>query len=80
MPPDLAVEVRDPSEPDLRRKVDQYLAAGGRSVWVVDPEARVLTRHVLGETPRMWNEPEAVVIEPVLPGFSCRLRDIFGGE
>ena len=78
VPPDLAVEVHDPSEPDLRRKIAQYLAAGVRSVWVVDPVARTLTRHAPGETCRTWLDPDAVVSEPVLPGFSCRLRDLFG--
>ncbi|BDG59795.1 Uma2 family endonuclease [Caldinitratiruptor microaerophilus] len=80
IPPDLAVEVRDPSEPDLSRKVRQYLEAGVRAVWVVDPEARTLTRHAPGEPPRTWADGEAVVEEPVLPGFTCRLRDLFGEE
>ena len=78
IPPDLAVEVHDSSEPDLRRKIEQYLAAGVRSVWVIDPESRTLTRHVPGEPPRVWNDPDAVVLEPVVPGFSCRLHELFG--
>ncbi|BDG60397.1 Uma2 family endonuclease [Caldinitratiruptor microaerophilus] len=78
VPPDLAVEVHDPSEPDLSRKVRQYLEAGVRAVWVVDPEARTLTRHAPGEEPRIWSAPEAVVEEPVLPGFACRLAELFG--
>jgi Uma2 family endonuclease len=78
VPPDLAVEVHDPLEPDLGRKVRQYLEAGVRAVWVVDPEARTLTRHARGEEPRTWSDPEAVVEEPVLPGFSCRLRELLG--
>jgi Uma2 family endonuclease len=80
VPPDLAVEVHDPSEPDLGRKVRQYLEAGVRAVWVVDPEARTLTRHAPGEQPRTWSDPEAIVEEPVLPGFSCRLRELFGEQ
>lgn len=78
VPPDLAVEIHDPSEPDLTRKVQQYLSSGVRAVWVVDPESRSLTRHAPGEAPRTWTDPAAVLDEPVLPGFSCRLRDLFG--
>jgi Uma2 family endonuclease len=78
VPPDLAVEVHDPSEPDLSRKVQQYLEAGVRAVWVLNPELRSLTRHAPGEAPRTWTDPEAVVEEPVLPGFSCRLGELFG--
>ena len=78
VPPDLAVEVHDPSEPDLRRKVEQYLAAGVRSVWVLDPAAHTLTRHAPRETPQTWADRDALVVEPVLPGFSCRLRELLG--
>ena len=80
VPPDLAVEVHDASEPDLRRKIEQYLSAGVGSVWVVDPDAGTLTRHVSGELSRVWSDLDAVVLEPALPGFSCRLRELLGEE
>lgn len=78
VPPDLAVDVQDPSEPNLDRKAQQYLEAGVRAVWVVDPQARTLTRHAPGEPARTWSGLEATVDEPVLPGFSCRLAEFFG--
>lgn len=78
VPPDLAVEVQDPSEPDLTRKIEQYLQAGVRAVWVVDPRARSVTRHASGQPPCTWSSPEAVIEEPVLPGFSCRLGELWG--
>jgi Uma2 family endonuclease len=80
VPPDLAVEVHDASEPDLGRKVTQYLAAGVRSVWVLDPAARTLTQHRPGEAPHVSSDPDAPVEDPVLPGFSCRLRQLFGED
>jgi Uma2 family endonuclease len=80
VPPDLAVEVHDPSEPDLGRKVQQYLAAGVRAVWVIDPRTRTLTQHRPGEEPVVTADMVAVVREPVLPGFECRLRDLFGED
>ncbi|HEY8449286.1 MAG TPA: Uma2 family endonuclease, partial [Bacillota bacterium] len=49
VPPDLVVEIHDPSEPDLDRKVQQYLEAGVRAVWVVDPRVLSLTRYAPGE-------------------------------
>jgi Uma2 family endonuclease len=75
VPPDLAVEVHDPSEPDLDRKVRQYLEAGVRAVWVLDPGLRTLTRYAPEEPPRTWSSPDDEITEPVLPGFSCRLGD-----
>lgn len=66
--------------PDLGRKVQQYLAAGVRAVWVVDLEARRITRHAPGEEPRSWTGPEAAVEEPVVPGFACRPGELQGEE
>jgi Uma2 family endonuclease len=80
VPPDLAVEIHLPDERDMQRKVVQYLAAGVRSVWVIDPDARTLAQHRPGKAPRMLADPEMVVEESVLPGFACRLRELFGEE
>jgi Uma2 family endonuclease len=79
-PPDLAVEVHLPDEAGMQRKVQQYLAAGVRSVWVVDPSKRTLTQHWPGEEPAVIADKDATVREPVLPGFECRLRELFGEE
>jgi Uma2 family endonuclease len=68
--PALAVEVVSPSDlaQDLARKVDQYLSAGAREVWVVYPnirevhvsreggEAFVLGPHDTLETPGLLPE------------------------
>ncbi|MCS7235689.1 MAG: Uma2 family endonuclease [Armatimonadota bacterium] len=78
VPPDLAVEVHEPTEPDLSRKVQQYLQAGVQAVWVVDPADRSVTRHAPGQPPRTWSDPHDVLEEPVLPGFSCTLGEVFG--
>jgi len=80
VPPDLAVEVHDQAEPDLHRKIEQYLAAGVRAVWVIDPDAHTLTQHRPGQDPLVVADPDASVREPVLPGFVCRLGQLFGDE
>lgn len=45
--PDLAVEVVSPSNraAETAEKVSEYLAAGARAVWVVDPRARTVAVH-----------------------------------
>ena len=78
VPPDLAVEVHDLSEPDMARKVRQYLKAGVRSVWVVDPEKESLALHRIDREPVVLTDPDSLVEDFVLPGFSCRLRELFG--
>src|SRR5579884_65657 len=68
---DLVVEVMSPSDTDtqLRDKVREYLTAGVRVVWVVDPaDRRVTVYHRPDEGRVLW--PEATLTEEeVLPGF-----------
>ena len=78
VPPDLAVEVHLPDERDMQRKVQQYLAAGVRAVWVMDPRKRSLTQYRPGEPATVIADMNATVQEPVLPGFECRLLELFG--
>ena len=80
VPPDLAVEVLSPSnaQVDMGRKVEQYLAAGVRSVWILDPDKRTLTYHRPEEAPVTLADPEAVIEDPCLPGFRCRLAELWG--
>ena len=47
------------------------------AVWVVDPGAESLTRHAAGTAPRTWSHLDDVIEEPVLPGFTCHVRDLF---
>ncbi len=80
VPPDLAVEVLSPSnsQVDMGRKVEQYLAAGVRSVWILDPGNQTLTYYRPDEKPITLNDPEAMVEDPCLPGFRCLLAELWG--
>jgi Uma2 family endonuclease len=78
--PDLAVEVVSPSNRpgDVRAKVADYLAAGTRLVWVVDPDpARLtITAYETLLSPRVHGADDEIDGSPVLPGFRCRVRDL----
>ncbi len=65
--PDLAIEVASPgnARSEILAKVGEYLAAGGRAVWVVDPRRRTVTVH----SPR--REAETLSSTGVLEGGSC---------
>ncbi len=80
VPPDLAVEVLSPSDAnvDMERKVQQYLAAGVRSVWILDPAAGTLRQIAAGGGERVTTHPDAIVEDPVLPGFHASLRELLG--
>lgn len=77
--PDLAVEVIGDSQAfsELARKALEYLAAGGRMVWVVDPEpGRVMVFSPPNQI-RILGGEDVLDGGDVLPGFSCRVSEIF---
>lgn len=85
-PPVLAVEVLSPSDRPGRvaRKVSQYLRAGVRLVWVVDPEIREVTVHRANAEPQLLDVDAVLSGGDELPGFGCRVGEFFelpgGGE
>ena len=77
--PDLAVEILSPSnrEGEIRGKVADYLAAGGRLVWVVDPIRRRVTVHEPGKQATLLLASDVLDGGPVLPGFRLPLGELF---
>jgi Uma2 family endonuclease len=79
LPPDLAVEVVSPNDLfyEVEEKVREYRQAGVRLVWVVVPPSRsVLVRRLDGTIAEMLEGGE-LSGEDVVPGFRCRVADIF---
>jgi Uma2 family endonuclease len=79
--PDLAVEIVSPSNTPaaIQAKVDDYLAAGTRVVWVVEPRARTVTVYRPDHKIRMLREDDELDGGEVLPGFRVGVRAIFEG-
>ena len=77
--PDLAVEVISPNElySDVEVKVDEYLAAGVRLVWVVDPLSRSVRVHRADGTVTDLREADELSGEDVVPGFRCAIANLF---
>ena len=76
--PDLLAEIlsSDDRPADVLAKVADWLAAGTRVVWVIDPErseARVYRRD---GSLSILREQDSLDGEDVLPGFSCSLRAV----
>jgi Uma2 family endonuclease len=72
--PDLAVEVLSPSDLDYETdfKVEEYLRAGVRLVWVVNPETRTILIYRADGSIQGLREPDELSGEDALPGFRCR--------
>jgi Uma2 family endonuclease len=76
--PDLAAEVLSPSQSAKRMqpKVDLYLEAGARLVWIVDPRKHTVTIHRAGRPPRTLTATDVLDGEDVVPGFRCLIASI----
>ena len=64
---------------EIEEKVQEWLDAGVRLVWVIYPSSRTVTVHQRQEARRLRAEDE-LTGAPVLPGFSCKVADIFAPE
>jgi Uma2 family endonuclease len=76
--PDLLAEIVSPDDrpAEVLAKVADWLGAGAKLVWVIDPErteARVYRRD---GSLAVLREHDSFDGEDVLPGFSCPLRDV----
>jgi Uma2 family endonuclease len=77
--PDLAVEVISPSDRvvEVEEKVMEYLEAGTRLVWVVNPNAETVTEYRSLTQVRILTSDDVLEGGDVLPGFKCPVREIF---
>ncbi len=77
--PDLAVEVLSPSNSpaEIHAKVADYLAAGTRLVWVVDPETKTVAVYRDLLTPRTLEAIDTLAGEEILPDFRVEVADLF---
>jgi Uma2 family endonuclease len=78
IPPDLAVEVISINDiaGEIEAKVEEYLDAGVRLIWVIYPETRTaMIYRADGSTARLHSEQE-LTGEDVLPGFRIRLGEV----
>lgn len=75
--PDLAIEIALPSNTTsaLEKKVLEYLDAGTRMVWVIDPDARI-ARIYQGNEARILREDDLLDGGEVLPGFRIQVASV----
>jgi Uma2 family endonuclease len=79
IPADLAVEVISPNDMwyAVSRKVEQYLSADFRLVWIVDPNTRVVVIHRVDGSVSKLHESDEITGEAALPSFRCRVSEFF---
>jgi len=76
--PDLAVEIlSDSNTPaEIAQKIEEYLNAGGKAVWVIDIDARTLTVHTADAPLLTLTDADTVNGGDYLPGFVCAVADL----
>jgi Uma2 family endonuclease len=79
--PDMVVEILSPStaDYDVLKKLLLYRRAGVREYWIINPEAKAVSAHILqdnGYLLNVYSDDDTVPVH-VLDGLEIRLRDIF---
>ena len=77
--PDLAIEIRSPEDSltELLKKSGEYLANGGKLVWIVVPEEESVWSVSAGSPIRAFKKGESIDGGDVLPGFQLAVDDLF---
>lgn len=77
--PDLAIEVISPNDRyhEVEEKVDEYLQAGVRLVWVVDPKKKTIRIHRANGTIQDLHLTDELSGEDVIVGFRCPVSEVF---
>jgi Uma2 family endonuclease len=80
--PDLAVEVVSPNDTaeEVETKRLAFLRAGTRLLWVIYPESRTVHIYRQAGTSTLLTDADELSGEDVLPGFTCRVAELFGDD
>ena len=77
--PDLVAEVVSPGDTrrEVQAKAEAWLQAGVQLVWVVYPSTQSVAAFLPGRDVRQLTVEDELTGDPVLPGFRCRVADLF---
>ncbi|MBI4771636.1 MAG: Uma2 family endonuclease [Chloroflexi bacterium] len=77
--PDLAVEVVSPDDrySEVEKKVKMWFEAGARRVWVLNPLQRTASDYTAPRRSRILREEDELEGGDVVPGFRCRVAELF---
>lgn len=77
--PDLAVEVVSKNDlaSEVDEKIGEYIDAGFPMIWVVSPENRTVHIYRLDGSYSWLREQDELRGDDVIPGFVCRVGDLF---
>jgi len=79
--PTLVVEVASPGDTieEVDTKIRRWLSAGAELAWVVNPSGRTVTIYRALDDIQVLTEKDTLSGDSVVPGFECRVADLFTG-
>ncbi len=79
VPPDLAIEVVSPTDAlyDVLEKVSEYLDAGTKMVWVIEPVLKTVTVYRSPTNIKVMTRNETLMGEDVVKGFEYSVAEFF---
>jgi Uma2 family endonuclease len=79
IPPDLAVEIVSPSDTlyDIHEKVFEYLDAGTKLAWVIEPFAQIIIIYRSRTDIKVLTIKDTLTGENVIGGFHCSVAEVF---
>ena len=77
--PDLVAEVVSPNDlaDEVEAKLDDWLGAGVKIVWIVNPGTQTVRIHRLDGGYSFLHAKDILTAEGVLPGFACPVSNLF---
>jgi Uma2 family endonuclease len=77
--PDLIAEVISPNDKyeEVDEKIEEYLRAGVRLVWVISPQNHTIRVYRVNGSSHSLRENDELDGEDVVPGFRSPVRDLF---
>lgn len=77
--PEFVVEVRSHTDSlrELREKMHEYVACGAQLGWLIDPSTKKVYVYRPAHRTKTLDSPVSVSADPVLPGFTLDLTDIW---
>lgn len=77
--PDWAIEVVSPGDTvlELEEKIEEYLSASVRLVWVINPDLRTVKVHLPDRSITEFRNGDELSAGEVIPGFRCKVTTLF---
>lgn len=65
---------------DMYRKIEEYFGAGAKQVWHLFPEQQSVIVYTSPSEAKTYSAEDEINAGDLLPGFHCRVKELFALE